>query len=228
MAAGTIAAIAGIGGALIQGGAAKKAASTQAEAGQKQLNLQRNIYKQQKKAFAPFVGAGKTGLDAYQFELGLGERPEGYGGFQESEAFGNMLTAGRDTIEAGASQRGGLFSGSTGTALEKFRMGLASNEVNTYLNRLGALGQQGQAAAGMQAGAGTNFAQMGSQALGGIGDAQAAGHIGVGNAIMGGIDVGSGMYGMLSGLDTSSGNTGTMSDLFQSWNPTATLGGVGG
>jgi len=196
-----IAGLLGLGSSLIKGSAAKKAADTQAASGERALDFQKGIYKKTRRDFAPYRRAGRRGLDAYNFELGLGNKPKGYKGYQASESFNNMLTTGRDTIEAGASAGTGLFRGSTGTALEKFRMGLASNEVNTYLNRLGGLGQAGQAAAGMQANVGQNFAQMGTNTMTGIGNVQAAGQIGVGNAIAGGVNTGLGAYGFLRGLD---------------------------
>ena len=129
-----------------------------------------------------------------------------------------MLTAGRDTIEGGASAGGKLYSGATGTALEKFRMGLASRDVNTYLDRLGNLGSMGAQAASAQAGIGTQFAGMGSSTITDIGSVTAAGQIGVGNAIAGGIDAGLGAYGMLQGTDPNWGvapnRQGNIQDLF--------------
>lgn len=192
-------AIAGIATAVAGAFGVNKAAKAGKKASRKQLALQTRIYDEQTANFQPFLEAGEQGIEAYKFELGLGERPEGYEGFQASESFDNILEAGRDTIESGAASGGKLFSGASGTALEKIRMGLASNEVNNYLNRLGSLGQQGQAAAGNQAAAGTNYAQMGSTSLANFGNAQAAGAIGVGNAITSGLNAGIGAYGFSQG-----------------------------
>ena len=193
-----LSALIAIGSAAIKGAAAKKAANTQAAAGRESLEFQKEKYEAGFNALQPFQEAGVSGLDAYKFELGLGDKPEGYGGFKESESFGNMLTLGRDQIEAGASRSGKLFSGATGTALEKFRTSLASNEVNNWLNRLGGLSSMGAQAASSQAGVGSQFAQLGAGTIEGIGNVTAACHIGAGDAMTGGFDTGLGACGYLT------------------------------
>ena len=200
MAIGTtaLAVMGGLGSALIQGSTAKKAASSQERAAQKQMDLQREMYGATTERFAPFLEAGRGGLGAYQYELGLGERPEGYTGIQESPAFQRQLEMGVRGIESGASARGKLFSGATGTALERYRTGLASQEVGSYMNRLAGMAQMGQGAAGQQAVAGQQYAAGGAGALANIGGAQAAGAIGMGGALAGGIETGLGLYGYLN------------------------------
>lgn len=194
-------AIMGLAGTVMQAGAASSAARAQEEAANRQLDLQRDIYEEQEERFTPYEETGRRGLAAYEYELGLGDRPEGYEGIPESAAFQTQLGMGRDAIEAGAAGRGGVFSGSTATALERYRTGLASQEVGTYLNRLAALGGQGQAAAGMQGQAGQNYATGASTALANIGDARASGAIGVGNAFAGGLNNMMGIYGYGTNLD---------------------------
>lgn len=132
-----------------------------------------------------------------------------YQGFELSPGANYMLESGRDTIESGASASGKLFSGASGTALEKFRHNLVSGEVNTYLNRLTGVAQMGQASAAGQATASTNFATGGSAALANIGNAGAAGAIGIGNAITDGINTGIGAYGYFNGLDSFQPNIST-------------------
>ena len=194
-------AIAALAGTAIQAGAASSAARSQERAGREQLDLQREVYADQQARFAPYEEAGRTGLEAYQYELGLGDAPEGYEGIQESPGFQSQLTMGRDSIEAGAAGRGGLYSGASMTSLEKYRTGLASQEVGTYLNRLAALGSQGQSAAGMTGQAGQNYSTGSSNALANIGNAQAAGAIGVGNAWAGGLNNMAGVFGYGQNLD---------------------------
>lgn len=72
-------AIAGIIGGITQGNAAEDAARAQARAGQQQLDFQREIYADQTRNFAPFLGSGQNALAAYNFEMGLGDRPS-FGG----------------------------------------------------------------------------------------------------------------------------------------------------
>lgn len=196
-----LSAVLGVGSALIGASSASKAAKSQERSAKDNLALQERIYEETTDRFSPYVQSGLTGQQAYAYELGLGEAPEGYQGYQQSPAYDFLLNRGVQDVESAAASRGSLYSGATATALEKFRMGLASQEQNTFLNRLGGLGSQGQAAAGQQAGAGQNFAMGAGQTYSDIGNAQASRAIGVGNAISGGINQGVGMYGYLRGLE---------------------------
>lgn len=92
------------------------------------------------------------------------------------------LQQGIGDVEAGASMRGGLRSGATMAGLERLRFGLSAQDRDNQLNRLAGLVDMGQGSAGMQAQAGNAFAGMASTSLANRGDAQAAGHIGAGNA----------------------------------------------
>ncbi len=196
-----VSAIATLAGTAIQAGAASSAARSQARAGREQLDLQREVYEDQQSRFEPYEAAGRRGLEAYSYELGLGDAPEGYEGIQESPGFQTQLDMGRESVEAGAAGRGGLYSGATVTSLERYRTGLASQEVGNYLNRLASLGAQGQGAAGMQGQAGQNYATGASNALANIGNARAAGAMGVGNALSGGLNNMMGIYGYGQNVD---------------------------
>lgn len=217
-------ALAGLAGTVISAGASRSAANSQAAAGERQLEFQRGIYDDTREMMDPYVEAGGRGQDAYMYELGLGDRPEGYEGIPEGPAFKAQLEMGRDTIESGAAGRGNLFSGATATGLERYRSALSSQEVNNYLNRLGALGSQGQSAAAMQGASGQNFAQMGSTSIANIGNAQAAGAMGMGNALTTGLNNMAGAYGYGQGLDsfrtssdTSGGSLHGVADLMPVW-----------
>lgn len=188
----------GLASAAIQGSAARKAAKSQEAAAREQLKIQEKIYEEQKAVFKPFLAAGEGALPAYMFEMGLGDRPEGYGGMEASPYFDFMLRQGMGTIEGGAAARGGLYSGATGEALERYRLGLAQSEASNWLNRLANLTTLGQSSAGMAAAAGQNYATGAGTAYANIGNAQASGAIGVGNAIASGIDLGFGAYGFLN------------------------------
>ena len=188
----------GLASAAIQGSAARSAAKSQERAARDQLALQEKIYEETTQRYEPFLEAGTGALPAYMYEMGLGEQPEAYGGMEASPYFNFMLEQGMGTIEGGAAARGGLYSGATGEALERYRMGLAQSEANNWLNRLANLTTLGQSSAGMAAAAGQNFATGAGTAYANIGNAQAAGAIGMGNAIASGIDLGFGAYGFLN------------------------------
>ena len=123
--------------------------------------------------------------EAYALANTTGGTP--YQGYQKTPGYDYRLQQGIDSIESGAAARGGLYSGATMQALQENGQNFATNEYNNYINRLASGASAGQSAAGMQAAAGQNYASGASNALGNIGNAQAAGAIGVGNALQGGI-----------------------------------------
>lgn len=121
-----------------------------------------------------YANANRTGAQAYQ-------------GFQKTPGYDYQLSEGLDALQSTAAARGGLYSGATMQAAQGYGQNLASQEYTNYLNRLASLGQSGQSAAAMQADATTNYAQMGTNALAALGNARAAGAIGVGNAVNNGL-----------------------------------------
>lgn len=184
--AGAAAAGATLLGAGMQASAARSASRAQTDAANRQIDLQREIYDDQTARFAPFLGAGQNALQAYQSELGLGAAPmidgQQYQGMSMSPAAQFALGQGVDSIQSSAAARGGLRSGNALQALEQMRFGLAAGDRDNQMNRLLGLANMGQNSAGMQAQAGSNFAAGASNALANLGDAQAAGAIGRGNA----------------------------------------------
>ena len=80
-----------------------------------------------------------------------------------------------------------LYSGAAMRDLLKYGQDYGSNEYGNYLSRLGARADAGMGAAQMSGQASQQAAAGVSNALGNIGNAQAAGAVGVGNAFTGGI-----------------------------------------
>ena len=195
-------AVATIGSSVIGASSANKAAKAQEDAANRDIALKQDIFNQQKQMFQPYRAAGGNALAAYNFEMGLGARPAGYGGFKKTPGYDFRLNEGLDGVQAGVGARHGLNSGATMKALNRYGQDYASNEYGTHMNRLGGLMQQGQASAAMTATAGNNYSQGTGNALANIGNANAAGAIGVGNAIQGGINngIGAWMYGKGQGL----------------------------
>lgn len=268
-----ISAVLGVGSALVGAGSARSAGRAQERAAGQQMEVSREQFNRVDENLAPFRQAGGNALAAYNFELGLGDRPTiggspmeitripgasgqsgqaapnlmemmrggyvGQEGENASNGFGTMfdriaqqqaperfsvggqvfdtmdqaqayananmqggqqyggismspgtrfaMEEGRDTIEAGAAARSGLNSGATLAGLERLRFGLSAQDRETQLNRLGGLAGMGQSAAAMQAANSNAFTQNTNNALGAFGNAQAAGAIGVGNALQGGL-----------------------------------------
>ena len=133
-----------------------------------------------------------------------------YGGYTASPEYEWQLSEGLGAVNALAGARGGLNSGATLQALQERGQGLASMDRANYMNRLSGLVDMGMGAAGNQANAGANYASGASNdasgasnALANKGNAQAAGAIGVGNAIQGGISNGLNLWGYQAGLGKS-------------------------
>jgi hypothetical protein len=117
-----------------------------------------------------------------------------YAGMQETDAYKFRVDQGVKAIDAGAAARGGLYSGKTLQDLQTFGQGQADQFENNYYSRIAGGAAQGQAAAAQQAQAGQNYSAGAGNAYDNIGNAQAAGAIGVGNALQGGINTGLGLY----------------------------------
>ena len=117
-----------------------------------------------------------------------------YQGFTKTPGYDFRLREGMNAIEGSAAARGGLMSGATLQALQGYGHDYATNAYENWLSRVGGLTQMGSAAAGSQAAAGQNFANAQSNLLTGAGNARAAGAVGVGNALMGGINTGLGVW----------------------------------
>jgi len=139
-----------------------------------------------------WASANKTGGQEYQ-------------GFQATPGYQWAVDQGVGAIDAGAAAKGGLYSGKTMQDLQTYGQGMANQEFNNYYNRIAGGANQGQAAAGQTALAGQNYATGTGNALANLGNAQAAGAIGVGNALQGGINNGIGLYQYQNQLNAGAG-----------------------
>lgn len=190
------AAIGGIVGGLSQASAAKKAASAQTKAANKDLAFQKETRDIVRADFAPAREIGTNALRGYASELGMGAAPEGWQGYQQTPGYQFALNEGNANINALAGAKGGLNSGATLQALQENGIGMMNQDYGSWLSRIGGLVDTGQSAAGMSGQASQNAAAGVSNALSAKGNAQAAGAVGVGNAISGGINnvIGSWQY----------------------------------
>ena len=189
-------------GAASSGYAANKAAKAQSGSADRQLELQKQVFDEQKEMFKPYLEGGGQAFDAYQYELGLGDKPDEYGGYTKAPGYDFRLQQGQDSVQAGVGARHGLNSGATLKALQNYGQDYATSQYDSHLNRLAGVSQMGQSSAAMTSSAGDSYAQGSSNALANLGNAQASGAIGVGNAIQGGINNGLGAwpYGKGNGL----------------------------
>jgi len=106
---------------------------------------------------APWLSAGRTGLDKYQQSLGLnGDTSSVMQELQSSPGYQFRLAQGQRGLNAGLASRGGMGSGKAMNAATQYGQDYASNEYENRLNRLASLSSMGQGTA-------LNQAQMGNQ-----------------------------------------------------------------
>lgn len=185
---------ASVGSAAVGAVGASRAAKAQTNAANAQINEQRETRDIIRADLQPFRDAGGNALAAYQFELGLGPRPDEYGGFDATPGYDFRLDQGMQALQGTAAARGGLNSGRTMQDAMRFGQGMASQEYGNFMNRLAGFTDMGMGAANMQGNASQNAAAGIGNAFANVGNAQAAGAIGVGNAFSGGINNALGLY----------------------------------
>lgn len=190
-----------VGGAIVGGVMANRAANTQADSVDKASALSDAQYQQNRTDMMPWRDAGVQSLG--QLTAGLapgGQFTKTFDGasFAGDPGYQFRLGEGQKTIERSAAARGGLLSGGTLKDLTRYGQGFASNEYNmaynrfntdqsTRYNRLSSVAGLGQTATSQIAADGTNNAQtIGNNTIG-AGNANAAGMIGVSNSIGSGI-----------------------------------------
>lgn len=147
-----------------QSSAARDAARTQQSAADAATEEQRRQYDQTRTDQLPFLQAGYGALDRQEAVLS-GD----YSGFENSPDYLYARDQMQAGIERGAAARGGLYNGGTSVDLARHLGGLASQNLNSYWQKLA-----GQAGQGQQVGSGLGALGMGM--------ANNIGNIGMNNA----------------------------------------------
>jgi len=203
--------ISAIGGSAVLGAfSSKNAADTQASAANRASDISNAQYNQTREDQAPFREAGLTAQNRLMSLLGVGGDPNsaGYGkygrdfsmaDYQADPGYQFRLSEGQRALAHGATPgRGGLVSGNSLKAMQDYAQNSASGEYTNAFNRyqvnrgnqlapLQSLMGAGQSATNFVGQAGANNANaMGGYATG-AGAAQAAGGIGMANAVSGGL-----------------------------------------
>jgi hypothetical protein len=111
----------------------------------------------------------------------------GYTGFKETPGYQFALDEGNRGLERSAAARGATQGGAFAKDLARFNQGLANQEYNTYLNRLGSQSGAGQVATNNVNTAAGAFGQQAGAAIQRAGDAKASAFVNTGNAIRSGI-----------------------------------------
>lgn len=188
-------------GGLLGGQSSSKAADTQAQAADRQMALQREMWEDNKRRSEPWYQAGKNALEKLIPELGY--QNFGQAQFQADPGYQFRLAEGQRTIDNSAAARGGLQSGNALRAAAAYGQNLGSQEYGNAFNRylqersaklnpLMQMSNIGQNAATGQANNNMNFANMNGQADMNKANAQAGG-------IMAGSDAMQKMIGGLGG-----------------------------
>jgi hypothetical protein len=151
------------------------------------VNMLTQLRDQDLARYQPYADTGNNALRAYQYEMGLGERPTDYGGFTATPSYDFRRREGLGAVESSVAGRQGLASGAAMEALDRAAQDYGSLEYDNYLRRLEGLMAQGYSAADAQAmlsqNAGVN---IGNVRMSGA-NARATGLEGAGAAIAGGI-----------------------------------------
>jgi hypothetical protein len=227
-----------LGSAVIGSSAASKASGAQSAAASQSSDISKQISDQQialaREQFAanvglqePFRQAGIKGQNRLMDVLGLSGNTsaQGYGSaarnfgmsdFEADPGYAFRLSEGTKALERSAAARGGLLSGGTGKALQRFGQDYGSQEYTNAYNRfqtnranmlqpLQSLAGQGQSTANTignygQAMAGdinqslSNYGANASNALIGGANARASGYVGQANALSSALGTGLNYY----------------------------------
>ena len=181
-----------IGAGLLGARSASKAADVQAQATQSAQDAQERMFERQVELQEPFRQAGMGALNKL---IPLSDYTKfGMDQFTQDPGYGFRLSEGMKALDRTAAARGGLLSGATLKAAQRYGQEMGSQEYmnafNRYqteraaqLNPLQSLAGVGQTAAGTLTNAyGAYGAQMG-QNLQDIGSARASGYLGQSNAL---------------------------------------------
>lgn len=157
--------------AIGQAWGAKKAGDAAKDAAKYTADMQMKMFNQVRADNEPYRVGGYGAYGALQGLLGLGGNPDAaqqaFQGYQDSTGYQFRLGEGMQAIDRSAAARGGLNSGATLKALQRYGQNMASAEFGNYLNQLQGVINPGQQALQTNASAGQNAANaIGSAAMG--------------------------------------------------------------
>jgi len=172
--------------------AAENAADTQAQATQAAQDAQERMFNKQLELQEPFRQAGIGALNKL---IPLSDYTKfGMDQFQQDPGYAFRLSEGMKALDRTAAARGGLLSGGTLKAAQRYGQDMASQEYqnafnryqterNAQLNPLQSLAGVGQTATGALTNAYGSFGAQTGQNLQDIGSARASGYLGGQNAL---------------------------------------------
>ena len=171
--------------AIIGAVSASSAANAQKKAAQQAIAVQQQQYAQTRGDLAPYREGGAADFAKYNDLLGTGSG--GRGAIQSTleslPGYQFTLGQGLKSTQNAAAARGLGVSGAALKGAASYATGLANGTYGTYANQLLAGGQLGESASAATGQFGANAANQIGQDYNAIGNAQAAGAIGIGKAI---------------------------------------------
>jgi hypothetical protein len=193
--AGWIAA-ATVGSALIGASASKSAGKAQAAAADRAAELQNEQFQQTRQDAMPWLKAGEGALN--KLVGAVDYQKFGMDQFQQDPGYAFRLSEGQKALDRQAAARGGLISGGALKAAQRYGQEMGSQEYtnafnryqterNAMLNPLQSLAGVGQTTAAQLGQAGQNYASNVGNLMTGGAAAEAAGRVGVANAVTGGL-----------------------------------------
>jgi hypothetical protein len=205
MAIGTAAAI--LGSAVLGAAASRSASKTQASAAQQAADVQKSQFEQTREDQAPYRQAGYNALANLQSTAGNvpAAFKFGAGDYQADPGYAFRLAEGQKALDRQAAARGGLISGGALKAATRFGQEMGSQEFgnaynraltgyntdvareNQLYNRQAALAGIGQTATNLVGQAGQNYATNVGNLMTSGAAANAAGQVGMANALTGGL-----------------------------------------
>lgn len=180
----------GAGASLLSGwlgsNAANQASKTQADAYDKAINLQAATIAQARADAAPWLAAGKKGLDALMGELGLQTKNSDgtpfVSKFTTQPGYDFTRTEGQRGIVNNMRSLGLGGSGAALKALDRFNTGLANQTYQQYLDRLSGVSTGGQSTSATTSGQAITSAAGQASNLVDKGAATASGYVGGANS----------------------------------------------
>ena len=186
-----------VGSSLIGASASRSAAGAQAAAADRASEAQERMFERQVELAEPWRKAGLNALAKLE-PLATEYTPFGMAQFQADPGYAFRLAEGQKALERSAAARGGLLSGGTGRALQRYGQEMGSQEYTNAFNRYQAERQARlqplQSLAGVGQTTAQQIGQAGMQAAQGIGQTQmagaaarASGYVGGANALTQGL-----------------------------------------
>jgi len=193
--------------AVIGASASRSASKTQAAAAGQAADVQQQQYEQTRADQAPYREAGYNALANLQRTAGNvpGAFKFGASDYQADPGYAFRLSEGQKALDRQAAARGGLISGGALKAAQRYGQEMGSQEYgnaynraltsyntdvareNQLYNRQAGLAGIGQTSTNLVGQAGQNYATNVGNLMTGAGAAQAAGQVGMANAITGGL-----------------------------------------